>query len=341
MKKSLSALALAAASVMVLSGCSATAGGTADSDGEEGLLQVVASTNVYGQLAASIGGDRVEVTSLIDSAAKDPHSYEATARDRLAVQKADLVIENGGGYDAFMQELAEGSDAVVITAAEFSHDYADAIVDDHADDAHAEDDHDHAEDHSEEDHAEDEHDDHAGHSHIEGFNEHVWFDVHTISHVTEQIAADLTALDPEGEADYTAALEELNGELSAIETELDELHERLEGTTVFITEPLPGLLAAAAGLDDVAPDGFASAVEEGNDVAPATLLEALAVIEDGTVGAVLTNVQTGGAETDRVEQAATDAGIPVVAFSELLEADQTYAEWMRAAISDLAAALDE
>ncbi|MBN8204610.1 zinc ABC transporter substrate-binding protein [Microbacterium esteraromaticum] len=333
MKKSLSALALAAASVMVLSGCSATAGGTADSDGEGGLLQVVASTNVYGQLAASIGGDRVEVTSLIDSAAKDPHSYEATARDRLAVQKADLVIENGGGYDAFIQELAEGSDAVVITAAEFSHDYPDAIGDDHADDAHAEDDHDHAEDHSEEDH--------AGHSHIEGFNEHVWFDVHTISHVTEQIAADLSALDPEGEADYTAALEELNGELSAIETELDELHERLEGTTVFITEPLPGLLAAAAGLDDVAPDGFASAVEEGNDVAPATLLEALAVIEDGTVGAVLTNVQTGGAETDRVEQAATDAGIPVVAFSELLEADQTYAEWMRAAISDLAAALDE
>ena len=162
MRKSLAALATVAA-ITALAGCS-----TATAD--DGKLQVVASTNVYGSIAAQIGGDHVAVTSLIDSAAKDPHGYEATARDRLAVQKADLVIENGGGYDAFMDELIDGSDAVVITAAEFSHDYPDAVVDDHDHDA---------------DHA----DEHAGHSHIEGFNEHVWFDVHTVSHVAEQIAA--------------------------------------------------------------------------------------------------------------------------------------------------------
>lgn len=89
------------------------------------------------------------------------------------------------------------------------------------------------------------------------------------------------------------------------------------------------------------PDGFASAVEEGNDVAPAVLLDALTLIEDGKVDAVLSNAQTGGAETDRVEQAAKDAGIPVVGFTELLAPDQSYAEWMRAAITDLAAALDK
>lgn len=309
------AIALSAASALALSGCAASADG-----GETGALQVVASTNVYGQLAAEIGGDRVEVTSLIDSAAKDPHGYEATARDRLAVQKADLVIANGGGYDAFMDELIDGSDAVVITAAEFSHDYPDAVVDDHDDADHA--------------------DEHEGHSHIEGFNEHVWFDVHTVSHVAEQIAADLTELDPAGEADYSAAAEKLAGELEAIEGELDELHAKLEGTPVFITEPLPGALAAAAGLDDVAPEGFASAVEEGNEVAPAILLESLSLVEDGGVRAVLANAQTGGAETSRVEDAARGAGIPVITFHELLSADQSYPEWMRSAISDLAAALD-
>lgn len=311
------AIALSAASALALTGCTASADG-----GETGALQVVASTNVYGQLAAEIGGDRVEVTSLIDSAAKDPHGYEATARDRLAVQKADLVIANGGGYDAFMDELIDGSDAVVITAAEFSHDYPDAVVDDH--------------DHDDADHA----DEHEGHSHIEGFNEHVWFDVHTVSHVAEQIAADLTELDPAGKADYSAAAEKLAGELEAIEGELDELHAKLEGTPVFITEPLPGALAAAAGLDDVAPEGFASAVEEGNEVAPAILLESLSLVEDGGVRAVLANAQTGGAETSRVEDAARGAGIPVITFHELLSADQSYAEWMRSAISDLAAALD-
>lgn len=320
------AVALSAASALALTGCSAPA-----ETSDDGALQVVASTNVYGQLAAEIGGDGVEVTSLIDSAAKDPHGYEATARDRLAVQKADLVIANGGGYDAFMDELIDGSDAVVITAAEFSHDYPDAVVDDHGD-ADAE----HDADHADADHAEE----HEGHSHIEGFNEHVWFDVHTVSHVAEQIAADLAELDPARKADYSAAAETLAGELEAIEGELDELHAKLEGTPVFITEPLPGALAAAAGLDDVAPEGFASAVEEGNEVAPAILLESLSLVEDGGVRAVLANAQTGGTETSRIEDSARGAGIPVITFHELLSADQSYAEWMRSAISDLAAALD-
>ncbi|MFC7787804.1 metal ABC transporter solute-binding protein, Zn/Mn family [Microbacterium sp. MAHUQ-60] len=322
MQKSLAALALAAASVIVLSGCSTTA--TARGDGG-GTVQVVASTNVYGALAAEIGGDRVAVTSLIDSVAKDPHSYEATARDRLVVQNADLLIENGGGYDAFMEELRDGSDAAVITAVEFSHDYPGATAEEHE---HV-DEHEHAEEH--------EHADDHGHAHIEGFNEHVWFDAHTVSHVAEQIAADLAELDPAGKADFAANAKKLNDDLEDIESELHGLHEKLEGTPVFITEPLPGLLAAAAGLDDVTPDGFASAVEEGNDVAPATLLEALSLIDDGKVRAVLANAQTGGSETSRVEDAATQVGIPVLTFSELLDADQSYAEWMRAAISDLAA----
>lgn len=109
---------------------------------------------------------------------------------------------------------------------------------------------------------------------------------------------------------------------------------------MIITEPLPGPLATALGLDDVTPHGFASAVEEGSDVAPATLLAALTLVEDGTADAVLSNAQTGGAETERVTSAAQDAGVPVVGFTELLAADQTYPEWVRAAIADLTAALD-
>lgn len=372
MKKTLAPLALAAASIVVLAGCSTTAG---TADGGTGRVQVVASTNVYGSLAAQIGGDRVEVTSLIASATKDPHSYDASARDRLAVQNADLVIENGGGYDSFMTELREGSDAKVVTAVEHSHDYADAVGenadDDHADDDHAEGGENHADEtHTDETHAEDGHDDHVddtktddaeatpgtetpdatepadddsheGHDHVEGVNEHVWFDVHTIIHVAEDIAAGLAAVDPDGAADYEQAATELTEELAGIEGELDALHEKLEGQKVFITEPLPGLLAASVGLDDVAPDGFASAVEEGNDVAPATLLDALGTIESGEVSAVLANAQTGGGETARIEDAAKQAGIPVVAFTELLEADRSYAEWMRAAISNLATALGQ
>ncbi|PVE98195.1 zinc ABC transporter substrate-binding protein [Microbacterium sp. TPD7012] len=325
MKKPVHALALASVAALALAGCSTPAAGGS----EDGKVQVVASTNVYGSLAAQIGGDRVDVTSIITSVTQDPHSYEATARDRLTVQKADLVIENGGGYDAFIDDLLDGSDAEVLTAVEFSHDFP-------GNEGHEEGDAD-AEEHDH-DHAEGE-EGHEGHNHIEGFNEHVWFDPHTMIHVVEDIAADLAELDPEGKADFTAAADAIVAELEGFETDLETIKTEVAGAKVFMPEPLPGYIAAAAGLTDVTPEGFAEAVEEGTDVAPAVLLEALNVIDSGEVTALLTNAQTGGAETDRVETAANDAGIPVVAFTELLEDGSSYSEWMRDAIKSLAAAV--
>ena len=181
MKKPALALVTIAVAALALSGC---APATATDEGD-GTLSVVATTNIYGDLAAEIGGDRVTVTSIINSSAKDPHSYEASARDRLAVTKADLVIENGGGYDAFMHDLLEGTDGIpVITAVEFSHDFpGNEGHEEHDADAEGDHDHDSAE-------AADEHGHEHGHDHdhIEGFNEHVWFDVHTMSHLVTEIA---------------------------------------------------------------------------------------------------------------------------------------------------------
>lgn len=330
MKKPAIAFALASVSALVLAGCSVTP--AADAGAGDGVIQVVASTNVYGSLAAQIGGDRVDVTSIITSASQDPHSYEASARDRLTVQDAELVIENGGGYDSFVDTLIGESDVHVFTAASFSHDYPgnegheDAAAEEHAEEGH-------------EDHAEEE--GHEGHDHIEGFNEHVWFDPHTMIHVVEGIAAEFSELDPDGEADFTAAAAEIVTDLEGFEAELETIGTEAGNASVFITEPLPGYIAAAAGLTDVTPEGFAEAVEEGTDVSPATLLAALDVIDGGEVKALLTNAQTGGAETERVEEAAKAAGIPVVAFTELLEEGSSYSEWMRDAIQDLAAALQK
>jgi zinc/manganese transport system substrate-binding protein len=96
-------IVLALTAVLALSGCSSP------TEPDSGKFQIVASTNVWGDIAKSVGGDLVEVTSIIDNANKDPHSYEATARDQLAVEKANLVIANGGGYDDFIETLAEAA----------------------------------------------------------------------------------------------------------------------------------------------------------------------------------------------------------------------------------------
>lgn len=339
MKKPVVALALASVAALSLAGCSTTP--AAGEGGDDGIT-VVASTNVYGSLAAQIGGDRVEVESIITSATQDPHSYEASARDRLTVQKADLVIENGGGYDSFIDTLLQDAqDPHVVTAVEYSHDYPGNEGHDHADD---EESHDHGDEAATEEEGHDhEHADgeegHAGHNHIEGFNEHVWFDPHTMVHVVEAIADELSELDPDGKDDFTANADKIVADLEGFEADLETLKTDAAGANVIITEPLPGYIAAAAGLTDVTPEGFAESVEEGTDVAPATLLATLDVISAGDVRAVLTNAQTGGAETQRVEDAATDAGIPLVAFTELLPEGSSYSEWMSDAIQSLADAL--
>ena len=68
---------------------------------------MVASTSVYGDIVSTIGGDKVRVNSIITRTSQDPHSYEATTQDKLAVSKAELVVENGGGYDDFIHKLAD------------------------------------------------------------------------------------------------------------------------------------------------------------------------------------------------------------------------------------------
>ena len=322
--------AVVAASALALAGCAGTA--APEGTSADGKLQVVTSTNVYGDIVSAIAGDTVDVTAIISSTSQDPHEYEATAKDQLAVSKAGLLIENGGGYDSFMDALVEatGTKAPVISAVEFSHDWP------------GNDGHDHSDDHSDAPtddpttEASDVADDHSGHDHIEGFNEHVWYDPHTIEHVAEKIAEELTVLVPSESATFSQGLADFTAGISTLEGALDTLSAAHAGEKIFITEPVPLYLTTAAGLENVTPEAFSEAVEEGQDVPPATLLEATRILEAGDVRILIANSQTGGAETTQVIELAKKQGIPVLEFSEIKPQDQTYLQWMEANVALLA-----
>ena len=343
-------IGITAGSALVLAGCGASDGD--DAGAADDTITVVASTNVYGQIAEQIGGDAVTVTPIIDSAAQDPHEYEGSAQDQLLVSNADVIVENGGGYDSFIDAMLDSSDsdAHVITAVEFSHDYpGDEDEHDESDEGHA-DDEDHSDEEEDHDHEGDDHsdeeeehsdEDHEGHDHIEGFNEHVWYDPHTIEHVAEAIADELSELDPEQADVFEANLAEFVEGIEGIEAELDEMATEYGGDEIFVTEPVPLYLTAAAGLVSVAPDAFTEAVEEGQDVSPATLLESITLLESGDVRMVIVNAQTGGAETTQIITEAEALGIPVIEFAETLPEGETYVSWMQANVAAMADALAE
>src|SRR6478752_7064232 len=106
-------------SVAVLVGCSSGGGQSTDSSAAAGTgpIPVVTSTNVWGDIVSQIGGEQVNVTALISDPAADPHSFEPNAQAQLALSKAALVVENGGGYDDFVQTMlaSAGTTAPVIT----------------------------------------------------------------------------------------------------------------------------------------------------------------------------------------------------------------------------------
>ena len=308
-------LSIATIGTLALAGCAPSV------QADDGRLRVVASTNVYGSIAESIGGDLVSVTSIITSAAQDPHSYEASAQDQLAISKADLVIENGGGYDPFIDTLLEAAstDAVVLSASEAS-----GLL---------EADHDHeAADHDAADH---DADDHEGHDHIEGFNEHVWYSLHGIEHVAEELAHQLGELDPDNAAAFDANLDAFAAELEQLEATVAETS--VDGLPVAITEPVPLYLLEAFGLENMTPEEFSEAIEEGTDVAPSVLNETLGTVGDASLLAY--NSQTASAETERVRVTAEKAGVPVVEFSETMPDGEDYISWMTANVSAVAAAL--
>ncbi|MEH3090141.1 MAG: zinc ABC transporter substrate-binding protein [Microbacterium arborescens] len=348
-RRLLPAVALVAAASLTLAGCAGSADPGASGSSDDGRISVVASTNVYGSLAAEVGGDAVDVTSIITSLSQDPHSYEASARDQLTVSQADLIIQNGGGYDSFLEGLvsASGSTAPVLTAVEFSHDYPGTDGHDHADDAHADDDHADetpaasasADEAATDDHAEGDGHDHDGHDHIEGFNEHVWYDPHTVAHLVEDIAHELGELDAAQASTFEANAAALIERIDGLETSLDAISAAHAGQKIFVTEPVPLYLAAAAGLDNATPDAFSEAVEEGQDVPPATLLEAQQILRSGEVRIVIVNAQTGGAETTAITDLAGELNIPVLEFTELMPDGVDYVQWMQQNIDEISGAL--
>jgi zinc/manganese transport system substrate-binding protein/manganese/iron transport system substrate-binding protein len=158
-------------------------------------LQVVATTNIVGDVVGRVGGDRIELMTLMGIGV-DPHSYVPAPSEVAAVHDADLVFLNGGGLEDGLENVLEsaGGEAPRVEISEGIQ-FRPAEGEAHAE----EDDHDHGE-----------------------LDAHVWFSVPNVIHWVENARQTLSLLDP-GNADayqanaeaYTQELEELDAWIQA------------------------------------------------------------------------------------------------------------------------------
>ncbi|MCU1556844.1 MAG: Zinc/manganese transport system substrate-binding protein [Microbacteriaceae bacterium] len=297
--KSTSIVLLVVAS-LALAGCSS--GGGATSSG--GPIRIVASTNVYGDIASKIGGSLVKVDSIISDPSQDPHSYQADAQVQLALSQAQIVIENGGGYDDFVDTLLKGANnqkAVVLTAANISgYDQKPS----------------------------------SGQ-----FNEHLWYDFPTMKKVVDRIVASLTTIDASGTATFTANAKKFTDSLATLQGDEAAIKASFHGDGVAITEAVPLYLLDACGLVNKTPAKFSEAIEAGTDVSPVALKDTLALFSNRSVKLLAYNEQTSGPQTQQVLAAAKSAGVAVVPVRETLPSGKDYLGWMTDTLTAVKAAL--
>ncbi|QEP08049.1 ABC transporter substrate-binding protein [Glutamicibacter sp. ZJUTW] len=323
------AVALPAAG-LILAGCgSSTASESTEAD--SAAISVVATTNVYGQIARAIGGESVEVSEIITSAAQDPHSYEPTARDKLAISNATLVLANGGGYDQFMDSLVssipegKAGEITLVHAVDSSPVAEESEAAGHEGES--------AEEHAQ--HAEE--DSHEGHDHS-AYNEHIWYDLESMGDLADALAESFGKADSANAEQYQQNAASFNEGIDKLEQQLETA--KLDGKSFVMTEPVPFHLLHAAGMEDATPEGLSEAIEEGEGIAPITMKKAEDLLSAGDADMLAYNVQTEGSETKALKKSAELGQIPVVDFAETIQDDSSYLEWMESNISDLASAIN-
>jgi zinc/manganese transport system substrate-binding protein len=268
-----------------------------------GVPTIVASTDVWGSVAKAVAGDRALVTSIINSASADPHSFEASPADAAAITDASLVVYNGGGYDQWVDDVLKTHPDVASIDA-YSLLNATALGE------------------------------------PTPANEHVFYDLGTAKAVATELAARLATTDPGHAGDYTSNAEAFNREADAVQQTEKAIRTAHPGAAVVATEPVAHYMLIAAGVTDKTPKGFTSAIEQDTDPAPVDVAAMLDLITTRQVAAVLINQQTATEVTRQIQAAADSAGVPIVDVGETLPAGSDYLGWQRDTANRLAAALE-
>jgi zinc/manganese transport system substrate-binding protein len=171
-------------------------------------IPVVTAENFYGDVVQQLGGERVDVTSILSNPDQDPHLFEASPKTARALQHASLVVYNGADYDPWMEKLlaaSKGTKRTTIVAADL-----------------------------------------VGRK--SGDNPHLWYDPATMPKVARAVSEALVAADPAHKSAYDANLAKFLDSLQPIDAKVAGLHGRYAGVPVTATEPVFGYMSDAVGL---------------------------------------------------------------------------------------------
>lgn len=234
-------------------------------------VKVVASFSILGDMVANVGGDRVEVSTLVGPDG-DAHVYQPTPADAKSFTQADVVFVNGLGFEGWIDRLVQSSGykgpVVVATKGIEALEMGEEHGHDHGKETKAEGhDHDHDHEHKHKDEAKAEDHDHdkkeAGHHHHGGVDPHAWQSLEKGLIYVKNIAEGLCAADPEGCDSYKKNAEAYSAEIKKLDEKIRVEIGKVAETKRKVIAPHDafGYFEKAYGVEFLAPQGFSTESE--------------------------------------------------------------------------------
>jgi zinc/manganese transport system substrate-binding protein len=264
-------------------------------------IHVVAAENFWGSLATQLGGDRVQVTSVITNPATDPHDYEPTAVDARTFAGAQMAIVNGVGYDPWASKLIAANPVrgrVVLTVGDLVGVKA-------------------------------------------GGNPHRWYSPANVQQVIAAIVRDYSKLDPKDATYFARRKSQLETTgLAEYKHLIATVKRRFGGTPVGASESIFAPLAQALGLKLVTPPSFLKAISEGAEPTAADKTTIDRQIAKKQIKVWVFNSQNSTPDVARLTEEARKRGIPVTTITETLTpASATFQQWQVRQLKALVLAL--
>ncbi|HEX3387913.1 MAG TPA: zinc ABC transporter substrate-binding protein [Streptosporangiaceae bacterium] len=289
--KAVAVAALTVTTAVLAAACSSGSGSAPAAD-SSATITAVGAENEYANVIGQIGGKYVHVTAIESNPNTDPHTFEASASVAQAVSQANLVVQNGVGYDTYMNKIEAAAPNAGRKVIDVQHLLG--LPDDTP-------------------------------------NPHLWYKPSTMPAVARAVAADLSALQPAHKAYFAAKAAAFDRSLQPWFHAIAQFKARYPGTPVATTEPVGDYLLQAAGTRNLTPFAFQADVMNGVDPAPQYVSLQNGLFSGHKVKVFLYNQQVTDSLTASFLAAAHRNGIPVVGVYETMpEPGYNYQSWMLA-----------
>ncbi len=265
------------------------------------VINAIGAENEYANVLGQIGGEYVKVSSILNNPNTDPHTFEASTSVAEEVSHAELIVQNGVGYDGFMNDIESASPnprrKVIVVQ------HVLGLPDDTP-------------------------------------NPHLWYNPKTMPAVAKVMAADLSELDPGQKAYFRARLLGFDASLKPWLAAIAAFRAKYAGTTVATTEPVADYLLTAMGMKNLTPFVFQADIMNGVDPAPEDITLENGFFTKHMVKVFCYNQQVVDSLTTSIRETAQSAGVPVVGVYETMPVPgYDYQSWMLAEVNALTKAV--